>query len=367
MCSALLSEGFRFFRRSLAVRLKGFPAYEGSDKDVCTGIVASCFNEEHEYFMASAGNFRQFFTRDFGLCVESLLKLGYEKEVRKTLEYALSVFSRHGKVATQLTPGGIPVDSFGYSSDSLPFLIRSLRIAKAHDLVFAYKPFLENEVLKYREKVFDSSKGIVKRNTYFSSIRDQYTRDSSCYDNCCVAMLSQELELLRLKNPFQRHDLKKNIRKNFWNGRYFSDDLSKEAHVAGDANVFPFYFGIFDDKKMMRSSIAAIRRAGLDKPFPLKYANARDKRKELWVARLTPNYEGSAVWLHLGLAYLHVVSLMDKRMLTLYLEKYKKIILTHQNFLEVFTPEGKPYHAAFYMCDDAMLWAASYLALLGEV
>ena len=44
---------------------------------------------------------------------------------------------------------------------------------------------------------------------------------------------------------------------NFWNGRYFEDDLSSD-YISGDANVFPYWCNIIKDKEMLKKSIKAI-------------------------------------------------------------------------------------------------------------
>ncbi|MBU1974869.1 MAG: hypothetical protein KKG59_00535, partial [Nanoarchaeota archaeon] len=258
-----------------------------------------------------------------------------------------------------------PINSYAQPTDSLPFFLRSLRLGKAHDLVEVYKPFLENKVFEYKNAVFDRKTQLVKRNMYFSSIKDGFKRDSSCYDNCCVAALSNELNLLKLKNPFRNHDFKRIINQNFWNGKYYYDDLSKEDYVAADANIFPYYFGIINDKKKLASSIQAIQKEKLDDPMPIKYTNFRDPKKQILVQKLfTPNYEGTTVWIHLGLAYMCVVAKHDKVLLRKYLEEYKnQMILKYNNFLEVLNPDTTPYKSAVYFCDDSMSWASIYLNL----
>src|SRR3989344_2702653 len=82
-----ISEALRIFRRSLKVRVSGFKKYDGDAKEICERIINDCFNGK--YFQTSTGHFCQFWTRDFGMCAESLVKLGYKKEVGMTLEYAL--------------------------------------------------------------------------------------------------------------------------------------------------------------------------------------------------------------------------------------------------------------------------------------
>ena len=55
--------------------------YEGTAKQICENIVKDCWNGR--FFQTSTGNFKQFWSRDFGWCVGSLMKLNYEKEVHQ--------------------------------------------------------------------------------------------------------------------------------------------------------------------------------------------------------------------------------------------------------------------------------------------
>lgn len=361
----LASEGLRIFRRNLRIKMRGSAGLQrhlGTDTQICRQIVESCYNRKKNFFMVSNGHFRQFYMRDFGLCVEALLFLGYKQEVHRTLQYALSCYSRHDKITTQITPQDIPVDSFAFSCDSLAFLLRSLRIAKANDLVEVYKPFLEQKAFEYKSRVLDRKTGLVRQGIYFSSMKDGFRRNSSCYDNCCVASVSDELTNLGLKNPFRKHD---KAVMTYWNKSYFYDDISKDKYVAGDANSFPFYFGVVKDKDVLKKAVKSIRGEGLDDPLPLRYSKDKRGGKRIWINRvLVPNYEGNTIWAHLGMAYICVIAKYDKEMLSKYLDSYKKhMIDRYRNFLEVLNSDLTPYSSAFYYCDENMVWASIYLWL----
>ncbi len=355
-----LSEGNRIFKRSLYVRKYGFKQYKGNAKEICKQIVKDCWNGK--YFQTSKGHFSQFWTRDFGFCTESLMKLGYKKEVRKTLKYALDIFSKHNKITTTITPNEVPYDLPYYAPDSLAYLIRSLRISNSIDLIKKHKDFLNKEINKFFNIVIDRKTGLVRKNKRYSSMKDMSIRKSSCYDNCCAAMLNNELKKIKiLENPLKNYDLKKKIKENFWKTHYFIDDLSGNNLVTGDANVIPFYFEIFDDKKMFRSVLNKIQEIGLDKPFPMKYS--LNKPKMMWIDKLLDNYEGNTIWCHLGLIFVKTVYRYDKKLAKYYLNQYKKIIEKKTNFIEVFFPNGKPYKNFWYYADESMLWASIFLDL----
>ncbi|VVB81172.1 Uncharacterised protein [uncultured archaeon] len=76
-------QGLRYFLASLKQKLKGPTRYQGNADDICRQIVKNCWNGR--YFQASTHHYREFWARDFGYCAESLVRLGYLKEVRQTL------------------------------------------------------------------------------------------------------------------------------------------------------------------------------------------------------------------------------------------------------------------------------------------
>ncbi len=354
-----ITEGARFFLTSWKNRLSP-QKYKGSAQEICQSIVKDCWNGR--FFQTSAINFKQFWTRDFGLCTQSLLKLKYEKEVRSTLRYALNRFKKHRQITTTITPGGKPYDFPTFAVDSLPWFIHSIKVSNFE--YYEHKQFLNWQIKKFFEKVVDEKTGLVKKNEHFSSIKDFALRKSSCYDNCMVAMLAQDLaSMKKLDNPFRKYDYSKLIKDHFWNGEYFYDDLTKKDYVAGDANLFPFLVGVVKDEKMLRSVINRIQQNELDQPFPLKYTDSRDKIKFVWQEMFFLDYESDAVWTHMGPLWIKLVQQVDKKLADEYRQKYKEMIEKHHGFLEVFSAESKPYSSPFYYCDRAMLWAANWLSL----
>jgi hypothetical protein len=361
---AYIQAGKRMFLRSLRARLHGVKRYKGTADGICRNIIKDCFNGK--YFQVSNGHFHEFYTRDFGWCVDSLLKLGYRKKVLKTLSYALDRFSRHNRITTSISTSGKPFDFPFYAPDSLAFLIRSLSRAKAHPLVKKHRDFLNREIMKYYGKVIDKKTGLVRKDMHFSSMKDHSLRISSCYDNVMSAMLAKELDAFKiLKNPLKKYNFRKIIMENFWNGRYFVEDLSGSRAVTGDSNVFPFWTGVFESKEMLKKAVSSIQRAGLDRPFPLKYTKASKLGKQKFIALefFAKNYEGNTVWMHMGPLYVSLVKKIDRKQFKKHCIQYRKLIEKHGNYLELFTPEGNPYKTPFYYSDESMLWAANFLTL----
>jgi hypothetical protein len=356
-----ISEGLRIFSHSVRVKAIGVKRYKGDKKEICRRILDECWNGK--YIQTSAGHFSQFYIRDFAYFIDSHIKLGYKDRVMKTLSYALDKFSKQ-KLTTTLTPKGKAIDVFNYAPDSLALLIYSLRVAKANDLINKYQNFLNKEIRRFYNMVLDKEKGIVKANIIFSSIKDNAIRHSSMYNNCMLGLLADELKKIKiLDNPFKKYNFRKNIKKYFWTGEYFKEDLNSKV-IAGDANTFPFWTGLFTDKKMFKICLNKMQEEKLDKPFPLRYTNKRYKEKHSFIDKLVPNYEGDSCWIHLGLCFIDVIKRFDKKLLKQYLDEYSKNILQYRNFLEIFNKNGKPFKTLFYHSDESMSWCAKYLELI---
>jgi len=356
-----LTQGTRIFFSSWKTRI--FPKkYDGSAKEICQKIVDSCWNGR--FFQTSNQNFTQFWTRDFGWCVESLMKLEYQKEVHQTLRYAINRFKQYRKITTTITPRGKPFDFPNMAVDSLPWLIHAIQVSK-----FSYyeqRSFLNRQIKLFFEKVVDSDTGLVKSEKHFSSMKDFAIRDSSCYDNCMVALLAKDLDKLKhLYNPFKKYHYPTLLRQNFWNGQYFFDDLDKKEYVAGDANLFPFLFNLVQDHGdyMLKRVVKKIQEEELDSPLPLKYTKNRDGVKFIFDELFMRNYESDSVWTHMGPLWIKTIARVDGQLARRYKARYTKLIQKEQGFLEVLDAKGRPFSTPFYYCDREMLWAANYLTL----
>lgn len=355
-----LAEGLRFFKRSLRVRKRGFAPFQGSASQICTHIVDKCWNGE--YYATSLGHFCQFWTRDFGWCVPALMRLGKKQRIHATLEYALSRFRKAGGVFTTITPKGKPFDFPNYAPDSLAMLIHSLRVSEAGRLIVKYRRFLDEQIAYFFETVIDKNTGLVRSDRHFSSIKDYAKRTSSCYDNVMVAMLSKDLDSLKLSNPFKKWDHSELLVKHFWKGTHFVDDLSGKDFITGDANVFPFWTGCIDSIEMLSKSIDRMSAVGLDKPFPLRYYHEKHKEQDMISVEIfAKNYERDTIWFHIGALFIDMVLRIDRDRAKRYLDLHKKVIEECRTYPEILNEAGKPYHSPFYYCDEGMLWASMYL------
>ncbi len=356
-----------YFRRRMQ---KTHHRFNGEPRDILQSIAKHNWNGK--YFQASQGNFKSFYIRDFGISVEALIYMGHTRNVYDTLEFAMDTYVKHDKITTTITPDGIPIDFFDYGIDSIPFLIRSIRIARAFYLARKHADFLNSKIDEFYKKVFDEDKNIVYINKNFSTMRDNYNRKSSMYSNCCVAMLSKELEQLRenkvfLHNPFKKWNPKKTLKDRFWVGTHFLDDISETHYVAADANIVPFLFEIFTDKGMMETALNTIVSHRLDKPIPAKYTAEPIKSKEKkLLSFIAKNYEGNTCWTNLGVLLMQVTAKVNKVLLRHYMDIFIEMLEEERNFLELFNPDGSKYMTPFYMYDEGMLWSAVFFQILDE-
>lgn len=357
-----LKEGLRMFKRARAVKKRGFLKYQGSPEQVAVQIINACWNKEHSYFQVSAGHFTEFWCRDFGMCAEALVKLGYRSQVIQTLDYALAKFQQNKRITTTISPDGVCFDFPYYAADSLPFIIRTIRVAQATDLQEKYKDFLKSEVQYYFDNVFDKERSMVRRDKFFSEMQDFAKRPSSCYANCMLSMLADDVLYLGMDNPFIEYKIKDSVMGAFWNGSFFYEDSSGGNIVSGDANTFPFWCGVTDSPDAYKKVIISLEQAGLTKPFPLKYDADRNVKHQMHFTDLfAGDYERDSVWIHLGLCFLDVVRKFDPQRFENYLDQYTSLIEKHQNFLEVYDRDGNPLHNFFYYADESMSWVSKWL------
>ncbi|MBI4151695.1 hypothetical protein HY496_01885 [Candidatus Woesearchaeota archaeon] len=360
MTSPLLyaTQGTRIFLTGLKNKIKPH-RYYGTADDVCKLTVADCWNGR--FFQTSTHNFPQFWTRDFGWCTQSLMKLGHEEKVHQTLRYALNRFKHYNTITTTISPAGKPFDFPSPAVDSLPWLIHSIRLSSFPH--YEHRGFLNLQVQRFFKDFINPVTGLVQPDLQVSSMKDFAVRKSSCYDNCMVGMLAADLEQLKLVSPFEKYNYPALLQEHFWNGSFFYDDLTKKGYVAGDANLFPFITGLIRDEEILHAAIQAIEGAGLAEPFPLRYTSSRRHVHFVWQEKLMPNYESDTVWAHMGPLYIKLLQHVDKDKAALYRQRYTEMIEKAGNYLEVYTKEGLPYKTPLYTCDQGLLWAANYLTL----
>jgi len=359
-------EGMRIFSRNIYVKMHGLKKYSGDDEQICRSIIDECYDTKKNYFMASSGNYRLFYSRDFGWCIQSLLHLGYRAEVENTLRYALKNYSAHGKITVAINDKGHAFNFPNiYSPDSVAYLYRSLRISKSKKLIEQYRQFLNEQLAIFESEVIDEN-GMVRSKRY-SGMRDHVKVKRACYDMIMACMLCDEVEKINkfigkdsLENVLKKHDLKNNLLKHYWNGKYFIDGLD-DRYCSGHVNTYPYYLDVITDKKMLKSSIKSMMQHGLDVPLPLRYGYSKNTRF-IWQEMFVSNWEKNTSWSMLGLAYIDVVSRIDVKSAKKYSKIYENSISKNKCFIELYSGSDY-YNSLFFTSDDSMLWASMYIDL----
>lgn len=356
------NEGLRMFKRSIKVKVKGVKKYQGDANEICNQILNDCWNGK--YLQVSNGHFCEFYARDFGWIVNSLLKLKKQDWVHKTLSYAMECYEKKGAITTTINPKGTCFDFPTYAPDSLNFMLYSLRTAKAKNIVKHHCNFLNQEIQRCYDLTVDKETGLIRRGVHFSSMKDHAVNDSSCYNNVMIGRIQENAKLLHLDNPFKTN-FKKEIKRKFWTGEYFLDDLSGATHVAGDANLFPFWTDLFTNKNMMKKAFTSVERAHLTAPWPLRYTskNSKHQEKMIFIEAFAGAYERDTVWMHMGPLYIEMLAKINKQKAKQHLTQLKEIIERDGNYLELYWKTKKPFSSPFYYADESMSWCANYLTL----
>jgi len=364
----LIAAGFNVAARSLWRGLRGWKRYPGDAQAISRAVIDDCWTGD--FLAGSAGHFRQFWTRDLAMCTPALCRLGYRDRVVASWEWALERFDRAGRITTTIFYKRFPRDVYAYACDSLPMTLFALRQAGAEHLIARHRGLFRREIERFYQVVFDPDLGLARTSGYFSGPRDCMTGRSTVFANTMIALLGQvtDGESL-LPNPLAGHDMRGQLLRHHWTGRYFRDSLCREL-PSGDANVWPFFFGIFDgwsqDTAMRRSAFATLEQRGFTDPVPLRYFERRLPESELPIPKLfTPNYQGDPSWTQLGAVFLRELAKIDHGKMVAHRTRMAEFIERDRNYLELYTPDGKPYigRARIYHCDEGMIWAALFLDL----
>lgn len=347
-------------------RLRGPRRFGGEAAAICRAIVDACWTGE--VFVASAGHFRQAWTRDLGFAAASLVRIGERERFVAALAWLLDAFARAGRVTTTVFPGRRARDVWTYGVDSLPLLLHSLQVAGAEDLVARHAVWLAREVERFGRTVVDPRTGLVRDDRCFSTHRDTVRTRSNAYANAMLALLDRILRSTGwFASPVPSGATERFVDR-FWRGDRFVDRADGDE-VTGDATVVPFFFGIVPDDLGLRAALAAAEQVGLADPLPLRYAARRDPRTEDPVQGwFVPDYQGTAIWTSLGAMYLVLLRRADPAAAAPLLAAYRRRIEADGTLWEVFSAEAgvlRPYRGrlGLFVADEGMLWAAIFAEL----
>jgi hypothetical protein len=347
--------------RVLRRRVRGPRRFEGSAAAICRAVVDACWDGRH--YCASAGHFRQAWTRDLGFAAPSLVRLGQRERLHASLSWMLRVWQTGGHVTTTIMGRRAARDVWTFGVDSLPLLLYSLRAAEADDLVEQHAGWLASDIERYAETVIDPYSGLVRDDRSFSTHRDTVRCRSNSYANTMVLLLDRLLrETGWFDSPF-RGDLADRFIDVFWRGDHFVDRPDGDE-MTGDGTVAPFFFEVVPDELGVREALAAAEVAGLATPLPLRYVRQRDRAAEDAMTRVfVPDYQGTAIWTSLGAMYLRLLQRADREASRPVAAAYRRLVERDGTVREVYDgrrPGLAPYRGrlSVFIADEAMLWGA---------
>jgi hypothetical protein len=364
----IVPAGFRIAATGLFRRAFGHRTYAGDAQQICRKIVRACFDETRGCYMTSPRTYRDFWARDFGRCVPSLIYLGFRDEVISTFRYALHHYRRGGKFSLVIHPSGGLFDFPAYAPDGFAFFLHGLVQLHHPSLVDENRRFLEQEVRRFYITVVHKKTGLVRTDRRFSEAQDYADRKGSCYSTVMCHLVSRAADALQLQNPLAKYDYPALIRGAFWNGEYFYDDLQKRPYLTGDACILPFWADAVPQAQSAFPIVShRMDEAGLTSPSPLRYGTRQGpKRPMIWLDRVNP-WQRNAVWTCLGVQYLEVLKRFDVPRYLLELSRLEALVERLHCFPEVLEPTTLTlFESAFYRSEDSMLWAADLLAMLVE-
>jgi hypothetical protein len=305
----------------------------------------------------------------------------------QTLAYALGVFEKRPiPVTTIVTTGkyrATCMNFWRYPSDTVYGLLFAVATllgkqdaapsdyapAKQHPdtalaaqlLLSEYRDTLLQLYEDYRETVFDEDAMLLKRDLALCGAKDVTRRYGAFYDNVVfwkTTQLAMTLGIIKIDEDFLRR-LKRSIIKTYWleDEGYFLEDLSKtgtyEAHYSSDW-LQVLITGFLDpakkgEQKYFARSIEYIQKAGVDKPFALKYQAEAGGRHQFFLPRISmASYQQDAIWSHWGMEYIKTLLLLHKytgehSYLTAadkHIEAYEKAMLRDGGYPELYDRNG---------------------------
>jgi hypothetical protein len=357
--------------------IRGHRRYQGPAEDILRAGLEDCWTGE--VLTASPGTYRHFWTRDLGFAAPALMRLGdpWPARLEASLAWALDAWRRRGShVTTTINPfPRWPLDVFDYGVDSLPWLVASLRVARADGLARDHADWLAGEVRHYVEEVVDPRTGLVRADRHLSAHRDTFRNGSTAYGNAMIAMLARDIaETGWGPDLLSRHflgddgapDWSRLLREHFWLGDRFRDRLGTDA-TSGEANVWPFQLGLVDDRSMLAVALETLRREGYTTPYPLKFEVDHRTDGQLWAFRVwSPDYQTTTSWTSLGSVYLSLLRRVDPGAAAVQIGRMRELVERDGTLWEVVDGRGRPWRSAsgLSISDSSMLWGAILLDLL---
>jgi hypothetical protein len=358
----------------------------GTAEEILRAGLEACWSGR--YLTASPGHYRQVWTRDTGFAAPALVRLGgpYDERLLKTLAWAIDVWRRRGShVTTTINPLlRWPVDIFDYGVDSLPLLLASLRsvaaqpstASAAEALAREHRGWIAREVEHFIDQVVDPDTGLVRSDRHYSAHRDTFRNGTTAYANTMVALLGRTVAETgwgpdRLSRHFGSNgvatpDWGSLLRRHFWLGDRFRDRLGSDE-TSGEANVWPFFTGVIEDREMLARALATLQRDGYASPYPLRFQATHGPEGMLLLFRIySSDYQTTTAWTSLGSIYLSLLREVDPATAAVELLRMQRLIERDGTFWEVLDDRGGGWRSRsrLSVSDHSMLWGAILLETL---
>jgi hypothetical protein len=337
--------------------------HEGSAVEICQQVVEACWTGQ--FFCAAQSQPNLFSLRDLAFSLQGLLDLGHRERLEANLEWALEHYARAQRIMPLIIAPNHTREPYGYSSDTLPFLLYSLKELGFTDLPRSQRQVIEQEISLYRDLLIDPSTMDLRHQQMFDTFKSSLNFPGSCYSHCMVAWCAQLLEGSGWPNPLSDMNLRATLNEWFWTGEYFRNDFHLNSPLcSADANFWPFWCDLVDDREARLSlCIEAIHNHGLDEPFPLKYHKKRHPSLELEpMHSALPNYQGNSIWTLLTAPWIELVHCKNRKRAGRYRDQYVEWIEREGSWIEVFDESG---HGALEGLNRnssrwGMIWAATF-------
>lgn len=158
------------------------------------------------------------------------------------------------------------------------------------------------------------------------------------------------------------------LRRHFWLGDRFRD-RSGSDESSGEANVWPFFVGLVDDREMLVAALETLRREGYTTPYPLRFEVNHRSDGLLPIYRLwSADYQTTTSWTSLGSIYLSLLREADPTAAEAELDRMRRLIARDGTFWEALDAHGRPWRSRsrLSVSDVSMLWGAVLLEQLEQ-
>jgi len=385
-------------------------------KDIIADIHTERFNPD-KLLLTSGDHWSTLFSRNLGvfyypMCdprIASDTQDWHNRQIvyMQTLAYALGVFEKRPiPVTTIVTTGKYRATCMNYwrypsdtvygllfalatllgkqdaaPSDNGPAKQRPDTAPAAQLLLNEYRDTLLQLYKDYRETAFDEDAMFLKRDVALCGAKDITLRYGAFYDNVVfwkTTQLAMTLGLIDTDPAFLRR-LKRTILKTYWleDKGYFLEELSevgiREAHYSSDW-LLVLITGFLDPAKpservYFTQSVDYIQRAGVDKPFAIKYQAEAGGRRQFFLARIGfASYQRDAIWSFWGMEYIKALLLLYKhtseptylKTADKHIKAYEQAMLRDGGFPELYDTNGKFFETPLVRSIRQTGWVIGY-------